>query len=91
MTSQASEFTVAEFATEHCASCGEGTPAENIQHHVDMMIEAAVAHDRALWKVAIDPEGRVSLLWISMPTEHWEQLLIEAVKIDVIKRQLGLS
>lgn len=91
MDAETSESTVAEFATEHCADCGDGTRAENIQRHIDMMIEAAVALNRTLWKVVIDPEGRVSLLWISQPTAHWEQLLIEAVKIDVLKRQLGLS
>jgi hypothetical protein len=91
MDTKAPESTVAEFATEHCADCGDGTQAENIQRHIDMMIEAAVALNRTLWKVVIDAEGRVSLLWISLPLAQWEQLLVEAVRIDVLKRQLGLS
>lgn len=83
--------TVVEFAAKYCADCGDGTAQQNIQSHVDMIIEAATASGRTLWKVAIDDEGRASLLWASLPEAEWEALLREGVTLAAIKRKLGLA
>jgi len=86
------EMTVIEFAAKHCADCGPGDDMRaNIQDHVNMLAEAAISTDHALWKVVIDTDGRASLLWSTMPEGLWESLLEVAVKLQAIKRMLGMS
>lgn len=86
------ELTVAEFAAKHCADCGPGDDMrEKIQSHVNLLCEAAISTGHALWKVGIDPEGRVSLIWSPMPEDLWEVLLGVGIRLQEIKRQLGAS
>ncbi|MGI6878789.1 hypothetical protein [Microbacterium sp. gxy059] len=87
----AADMTVAEFATKHCRGCGTGDElAKNIQYHVDLLVQGAMSTGHSLWKVGIDPDGRVSLLWSTMPEDLWEQLLLQSLAVEAIKRELGL-
>lgn len=85
-------MTVAEFATKHADQCGCGQDrVAHIQTHIDLMIEAAVAHERTLWRVVSDAEGRVSLIWDSHEAEYWNSHLVEAAQILILKKMLGMS
>ena len=86
------DMTVIEFAAKHCADCGPGDDMRaNIQDHVNMLAEAAISTDHVLWTVVIDADGRASLLWSTMPETLWESLLEIAIKLQAVKRMLGMS
>ena len=89
---ETTELTVVEFAAKHADACPCGT--ERVQHirtHVDLLIEAAVAHNKVLWNVGVDAEGRVSLIWLSYSVDAWQALLEQAVQMQALKALLGLD
>lgn len=83
-------MTVVEFATKHCREHGEADQLRDmVQAHVDTMVMGALATGHSLWKVGVDAEGRVSLIWASMPEDIWERLLAESLAVASVARLLG--
>ena len=80
-------LTVIEFAVKHCTE-HEGVTKETVETHVNVIILAAMARNRAVWSVGIDAEGRVSLIWSSMPEELWEGLLLEGAALQQLMTTL---
>jgi hypothetical protein len=90
--STAPDMTVVEFATMHADECNCGTErTEHIRTHVDLLIETAVMHSKHLWRVGVDSEGRVSLIWLSQPEAEWHRLMAQAAEIIVLKSAFGLN
>lgn len=81
-------MTVAEFAAKHCAEAHSLT-AEAVQDHVNLIAMAAVARNRVIWTVGIDAEGRVSLIWQSLPEFVWAGLLREGRELAAVMEALG--
>lgn len=82
------EVTVVEFAAKHCAEHDSHT-AEAIAAHVNAIIMASISQNRALWKVGIDPDGRASLIWLSLPEPVWDRLLHEGIGLVQLMAALG--
>lgn len=67
--------TVAEYVTKHCkANHPDEDLATSVQQHVNTMMLGATVSGYALYKTGVDSEGRVSLIWASMPEELWDGL-----------------
>ncbi len=78
--------TVAEWAEQHCRT--DHTVTESVvQHHVAAVILAMVFRNRSPWNVGVDGDGRVSLIWVSLPAVAWEMLYVEGTRITTIRGQ----
>jgi len=80
-------MTVAEFCAKHCAD-EVGDLRASIQQHVDTLVMGALVKGYSLWKTGVDDEGRVSLIWSSMPLEAWEHLLRQSVEIVALQKMI---
>lgn len=80
--------TVAEFAAKHCTDAHTLTVGA-VQDHVNRIMMAAVARNRVIWRVGIDVEGRVSLIWESLPEFVWAGLLREGQELAAVVASLG--
>jgi hypothetical protein len=79
-------LTVVEYAERHCREHGEVDDLrEQVQRHVDTLILGALVSGFSLWKVGIDADGRVSLIWQSMPADLWDALMVESLKVVALK------
>ena len=88
----ADRMTVVEFATMHADQCHCGVErVKHITDHVNLLVEAAVAHGRTLWTVGQDSDGRVSLIWASHDVEYWTALLAEAAQLSMLKTIFGIQ
>jgi len=81
-------MTVAEFCTKHCAAEGDNSQ-QNIQRHVDTLVLGAMTSGFSLWRTGIDGDGRVSLIWSSMPEEAWEHLLSRSLQVAALQKLIG--
>jgi len=87
------DMTVLEFAAKHAdeCTCGVTDRVAHISTDVDGLIEAASAIGKVLWTVIVAEDGRPSLLWVSYPESAWMALMVEAVKLQTLKKFLGIS
>lgn len=86
-------MTVLEFAAKHAdqCTCGVTDRVAHISTDVDGLMEAASAIGKVLWQVIIAEDGRPALIWVSYPESAWVALMVEAMKLQALKKLLGMT